>query len=544
MKASLKIWTGKELYLVLIVAAIALYVNLGGWGVTETSEARYAEVSYEMYQSGDYLHPRLLGIQHYHKPPMIYWVTALSYHLWGPTAFAARFFLQIAVLLQIILVYNLAFLFFERRRTALLSVLFYISFTGVIISSRVLTTDAWLNTFILAAIYFQAKRRAGGKAGWFYAVCLMLGLGYLTKGPVVFVLTGIVFPFINYHWPLRSTSFTWHNAGGIVLFLIIAMPWFVYLIINDPRFFDYFIIDHTINRFATRQFGRYEPFWYFIVLLPAITAPWFFLNVTRLKDFFQRPLAPVHILWIWVGGILLFFSLSSSKLMLYILPVLPAIAILAALNWEKLPYKKQVTWNIILGVYHILVLAALFLSPFFFPGRLHFNTGMWATAGIMAVLLLYQFHHVYAPFKGIMVAALFTLSITGFSTFFLGNNPDLANDTLPMARFVEKVLPYDGKILAYNKILPSLAFNTKRMTISVDAGDKSLSRETMFEEDDHWQKYFIDAGSALVNGDHFFESSVLVVRQKDTKDPLLNAWVSHYRDNKMINGWIVYYNPI
>ncbi len=542
MEALRKLFAGRELYVITVVAAVALFINLGGWGITETSEARFAEISYEMYQSGDYLHPRLLGIQHYHKPPVVYWLTAIAYHLFGPSAFAARFFLQIAVLLQIILVYHLALLFFNNRQPALLTVLFYLSFTGVAISSRALTTDAWLNTFILGAVYFQAKRRISRKVIWFYAVCFLLGLGFMTKGPVVFVVPVIVFPLINYRWPLPSKAFTWHNAGGIALFSITALPWYIYLVAQNPLFFDYFVVEHTINRFSTCHFNRNQPFWFFFALLPVITVPWLFLNINRIKDYFHRPLAEGHILWIWIGGALLFFSLSASKLILYILPVLPAVAMLTALNWEKLTREKQAKWNVVLFIYHGMVLAALLLTPIFSPIQLHFNTGMWISAGVMAILLLYQLYNISAPFRGIWVAALFTMSLTGFSTFFLGNHPGLANDTLPLAKFVEEVLPPDGKILVYNKRLPSLAFNTKRMIISVDAGDNNLKRETMFEENGQWKDYLMDATSEEVKNDKFFAGSVLVVRQSEMNDARFRAWSDHYSHKRPLDKWVVYYN--
>lgn len=542
MKILRKIFKGRQLYLIIAVAAIALFINLGGWGVTETSEARYAEISYEMYQSGDYLHPRLLAIQHYHKPPMVYWFTALAYSFFGPSAFAARFFLQMAVLLQIILVYHLALLFFSKRQPALLAVLFYLSFVGVAISSRALTTDAWLNTFILGAIYFQAKRRISQKVKWFYAACFLLGLGFMTKGPVAFIVPIIVFPLINYHWPLVSKRFTWHNVGGISLFLITALPWFIYLIVQNPTFFDYFVVKHTLNRFATQQFNRHQPFWFFFALLPVITGPWLFFNIIQIKGYFHKPLSVGHILWIWIGGALLFFSFSSSKLVLYILPVLPAVAILTALNWQRLMHEKQVKWNVVLSIYHSLILATLLLAPIFSPILLNFNIGMWTLVGVMAILLLYQLYNISAPNRGIWVAALFTLSLTSFSTFFLGNHPELANDTLPVSRFVEEVLPPDGKILVYNKILPSMAFNTKLITTSIDAGDKSLKRETLFEEDSKWQNYLMDVTSEEIKNNEFFVGSVLVVKQKERIDSQLEAWSDHYSKKKLVNNWIVYYN--
>jgi len=140
------------------------------------------------------------------------------------------------------------------------------------------------------------------------------------------------------------------------------------------------------------------------------------------------------------------------------------------------------------------------------------------------------------------MAALFTLSLTTFSTFFLGNHPELANDTLPVSRFVEEVLPPDGKILVYNKILPSMAFNTKLITTSIDAGDKSLKRETLFEEDSKWQNYLMDVTSEEIKNNEFFVGSVLVVKQKERIDSQLEAWSDHYSKKKLVNNWIVYYN--
>ncbi|NND32090.1 MAG: polymyxin resistance protein ArnT, partial [Saprospiraceae bacterium] len=85
--------------LVLLLMVATLFYRLGSWGVIDSSEGRYAEISRKMVESGDYIHPTYLGIEHYHKPPMTYWITAVSYSIFGPTPFAARFFLQIAFLI-------------------------------------------------------------------------------------------------------------------------------------------------------------------------------------------------------------------------------------------------------------------------------------------------------------------------------------------------------------------------------------------------------------------------------------------------------------
>lgn len=114
--------------LILSVFALLLCYRLGGWGVLETSEARYAEMSWEMYRTGDLLHPTFLQLRHYHKPPLTYAITAGAYQLFGPSPFAARFFLQLGLLVQLLLVYRIGRMVFQDRARARLATLIYLSF--------------------------------------------------------------------------------------------------------------------------------------------------------------------------------------------------------------------------------------------------------------------------------------------------------------------------------------------------------------------------------------------------------------------------------
>ena len=126
--------------LFLAVILVLLLLDLGSYGLAETSEARYAEIGREMFLSGDYLNPKLLEIFHFHKPPITYYLTALGYKLFGITEFGARFFLQVAILLQLLFVYGISNLLFQNKRISLLSGLIYFSMPLVLISSRNLTT--------------------------------------------------------------------------------------------------------------------------------------------------------------------------------------------------------------------------------------------------------------------------------------------------------------------------------------------------------------------------------------------------------------------
>ncbi|MGA9324590.1 MAG: glycosyltransferase family 39 protein, partial [Salegentibacter sp.] len=143
-----------KFYLILLVIFVVLLAGSGSWGLTESSEARYAEIAREMVKTGDYLHPGLLGIHHYHKPPVTYQITALGYQIFGFNEFGARFFLAVALVLQIFFVFKIGLLLFKEEKVAFASALIYFTFPVALIAARNLTTDAFLTTFILWALFY------------------------------------------------------------------------------------------------------------------------------------------------------------------------------------------------------------------------------------------------------------------------------------------------------------------------------------------------------------------------------------------------------
>ena len=142
----------KSFYLILLILFCVLNLGQGSWGLTESSEARYAEIGREMAISNNYLHPSLLNIGHYHKPPITYAITAIGYKIFGFNEYGARFFLSVALMLQIILIYKIVLLWFKDEKVAIASALIYFSFPIVLIAARNLTTDIYLNTFIIWSI--------------------------------------------------------------------------------------------------------------------------------------------------------------------------------------------------------------------------------------------------------------------------------------------------------------------------------------------------------------------------------------------------------
>ena len=177
--------TKNHIYFILLTIFIVTLFHLGSWGLTETSEARYAQIAKEMFETGDYIHPRKMGISHYHKPPLTYYVTALGYAIFGINEFGARFFLSVALIMQLILIYKTSLLLFNDKKTSLLTVVLYFSTPLILASIRNLTTDAYLNTFVMMAIYFWVKHLEEKK--FFILFYLSLSLGFFTKGPLVLI---------------------------------------------------------------------------------------------------------------------------------------------------------------------------------------------------------------------------------------------------------------------------------------------------------------------------------------------------------------------
>jgi 4-amino-4-deoxy-L-arabinose transferase len=220
------------------------------------------------------------------------------------------------------------------------------------------------------------------------------------------------------------------------------------------------------------------------------------------------------------------------------------VAIWAAHSWLLMMKKNQTRWNVTILVYHSIVLAAIVLAPFVLEENVTYNFSIWGMALVMFVLVVYQYLNVSTPFKGVWVAAFFSLSLTMLSTFFLGANPVLSNDTREVAQLVKTLLPSNGKIMVFNKRLPSLAFETRQMILSIDAGDRGLKRETQFEGDLNWQQYLMEADSLVLKKDDFFVGSVLVAKKKQKENPRLQSLSQHYKKVAVVNEWQVFYDVV
>ncbi len=541
-----------KLFFFLVTVFTFLNIGLGSWGLTESSEARYAEIGREMLLNKDYINPTLLGIYHYHKPPITYWITTVGYKIFGINEFGARFFLQIAIILQLLLVYKIAQLLFAHRKISFLSVLVYFSFPIVLISSRNLTTDAYLTTFIMAAVYFWLARIKKANGIWsLYAFYIFLGLAILTKGPValLFVLTFIITYHILLKIPVRTSI---HGVLGLILFLAISLSWFMVLLLNNPVFLNYFLGNQLADRMFSNSFDRAKPFYYFIILLPALLFPWLFLlfgkTKKRLQDFFKRKDETV-VLTLSALILILLFSLFKTKLILYILPIFWMLAIVVA---KKLITARPTMLKIFNKTYAVMCLLLVIASLlFYFTDILKVNISAWQvliTFGLAAIWFGVYFKiNDSRILKTGILAVGFNMLLLISGMFFMKNNSAEINSIRDVSKFIENIdSSPDKSVLVFNYLLNSAPFYINGNIVTINAGHDTTQRNTQFQTDDNWKKNLINwEGTAqipyltsLVNN----PKSILMVRKKDMDSEKAHSLQHNYKKRKEFEKWIVYYN--
>ncbi|HEX8961079.1 MAG TPA: glycosyltransferase family 39 protein [Geobacteraceae bacterium] len=340
MRITLEWLTGKErpalrdIPLLLVVFGFAFFQSLGRFPLIEPDEGRYAEIPREMLERCDFITPLLNHVKYFEKPPLHYWLTALSMSIFGQNEFAARFAGASMGLVAVILTYHAGRKLFGRRE-GLCAALILGTCNGFLVQARLNITDMTLTCTLSAALAFfiVAAREGEKRKGLYYhASYVCAGLAVLAKG-----LIGIVFPgAIVFLWLLLARRWRclkeMRLATGIPLFLAVTAPWFVLVSLRNPEFARFFFIHEHFERFTSTVHGRYQPFWFFVPVLLGTMLPWSLFIPAALRGTWRERLEEFGesrlYLAIWAVFIFLFFSKSNSKLVPYILPVFPPLALL------------------------------------------------------------------------------------------------------------------------------------------------------------------------------------------------------------------------
>ncbi|MGH8217597.1 MAG: phospholipid carrier-dependent glycosyltransferase [Steroidobacteraceae bacterium] len=327
---------------VCVGAALAIiaasWIALCGFrGLYNPDEGRYAEIPREMLAAGNWVIPHLDGLIYIEKPPLQYWATALAYEVFGQSEWSARLYTALAGLATVLVTAWLA-----RRlwgaAAAWRSGIVLGSSLMVLLMSHQVTLDMGLTfymTLTLAAFCIAQRDETplARRRGWMALAWASAAGAFLTKGleaGAIPVLVLIVYSLIQRD---RKPWARLYPLTGLAVFLALAGPWFWLIQKRLPPFFDFFIIREHFERYLTPIEQRYKPWWFFSMILALGSLPWILPSVRALVTGWRAREPGGHfdarrLLWVWCIVVLVFFSASDSKLIPYILPLFPALALL------------------------------------------------------------------------------------------------------------------------------------------------------------------------------------------------------------------------
>jgi len=319
-----------------IFAACVVFPFLGSFGLLEPDEGRFAQIGREMAANGNYLVPHLNGIEQFYKPPLVYWLNAVGYKIFGVSEWTARLPSALAFFGTIWLTgwmgWRLA-----GRAVGWGAALILASMVEPYALGRQITLDMTLTFWITAALACLVQVATGSKSrnhGILFFLCM--GLGFLAKGPMAWVVPGVA--ALVWTWAARREGqrlgLPWR--GGVLLVGAVSLSWFVAVCLKYHELWGYFVGYELRDRFTSTTHGRAKPWWFFLPILAVGTIPWTgFLPglILRAWHKFRHAefSAPQWALGAAVVIPFLVVSASGSKLLTYILPIFSPLAL--ALAW-------------------------------------------------------------------------------------------------------------------------------------------------------------------------------------------------------------------
>ena len=471
--------------LVAFVAA-AWFLTLGLRHLLPSDEGRYAEIAREMYASGDWVTIRYNGVKYFEKPPLHLWMTAIAYHLFGVGEWQSRLWVAISGAIGILATMVAAKRWYGER-VALLAGLVLLAAPTWNIAAHFNSLDMGVSgalACVLAGVLMaqHPDASAAQRRHWMWAAWAAMAAAVLTKGLIGLVLPGLVlfvYVLLARDWMLLRRL---HAGSGSLLFLVIVVPWFVIVSLRNPEFPSFFFIHEHWQRYTTNVHHRGAPWWYFVPQLLVGFVPWLALSwpMARAvrKDLGGEGFRPALLLGVWAMVIFVFFSLSGSKLPGYIVPIFPALALLAAPVLSSIDAKA---WRRQIVLTALIVAITLAATPFVArlgstgtPNELYRSYAVWMAGALALSLgglaLAFRLRHSaglrsFGVYSVTLFAAI-TVALLGHETF------GRKSSGVDLAAPIQKVLTPDMPIYSVRMLDHTLPFYLRRATTMVESADE------------------------------------------------------------------------
>ncbi len=520
--------------LLLLVLGIWLFGLEGAWlgglemgtlGLTDRDEGSNAEAAREMLETGDWISPTLNYEPRYAKPAFVYWLISGSYMLFGVTEVAARIPSAISGICVLFVQYAFVYRWFGAPLALFSSIMLLLNIEFLAINRMVLT-DPELVVFTTLAGYsfWHAITSITKNSRWWYlGFYLAMGFGMLVKGPV-----GIIIPLmgvIPYLTLTRQWRLFWQQGFpllGIGLVSLVAAPWYIAMFQIHGEAYWAAAQANTAGRFMSPMEGHGGTFFFYVPILLLGFFPWsaflpsvLYRSLKQWKTYWEGKIFSTRetnlefFLSLWIVGLLIFFTLSATRLPHYIYPLFPASAILVALWWKRFLESDSIPdWRIarrlLLGLGYVLGIAIIVAPPVFqhfikqiakeFPAAVHVDFGWLPTImGLVIVLGTMGIRH----WLDSMTKRSWAIGIAGGMMVIFGVL--LVKGALPvyhmyfidppqqLAAIAGFNLGKDDRLLQVGRKRPSLSFYAKRKVHFLGPHDEK-----------EWQDHLAASGRKMI----------------------------------------------
>lgn len=514
-----------DIFILSIFFAIFYFFYIGSYPLFTPDEGRYSEVAREMVVTGDYITPRINGITFLDKPVLYYWLQAIAIKLFGVKEWALRLFPALFGIFGCLVTYLCGRSLFDRR-TGIISAIILATSPLYFGSAHYANLDLEVAVLIsssLLCFICAVQSNEPTQSRFFYASYFFAALAFLTKGMIGIAFPGMIIAawivLLNRYEILKKM----HIIIGMLILIAIVTPWYAFVQQVNPNFMHYFFITQQVTRFlSAAEFNNKTPFWFYLPIIIIGFFPWtIFLvqalrthikNIWRGRQEYQTEL----FLLIWLVLIFTFFSIPRSKTIGYILPLFPALALLAGSylshnwrNFQKLDRLSAVICFIIIGT---LQVAVIFILPKvnwinFAPGFAIYLKiiGSIFSFSILVSLLFSKYKTVLPLFVLCIVCSVLFLL-----TLMLGASDLNQNTAKPLVEDLKTIIKPEDKVVTYFKYYQDLPlYLGRRITIVNDWDSPSIPSR------DNWAR-------ELWQGKNFQTTNDLLIDEK-TFWPLWNS---------------------
>lgn len=328
----------KLLVVLALLATLTYGVGIGGNDLWDPDEPRYAQVAREMVRSGDWVLPHLNGEVYHHKPPLYFWLVAAATKLTGGEvdSVSARLPAVTMGFVCILLTYLIGKLLWNRA-AGFLGACAFATCVLTVSLARTAHIDTTLTALTTLAIYAFARNALAPRPqfGWDLTFFVSCGLGVLAKGPVAIGIpigTAVFYSTVAGNKRAVTARHVGDTLLGVFLMLAIPLAWFVPACIRGGNEYANTVVFKQIIQRVSDPEGHVRPFHYFFVQFPWCSFPWFFLFCAGvwhlIVDTKREDRRPVVLLFVWIVFVFAMFTASASKRATYLLPLLPAVALI------------------------------------------------------------------------------------------------------------------------------------------------------------------------------------------------------------------------